>query len=227
MIFPKNTYSTSMTRWWLIIALIALLLGSSGCTGTNRFWPENVLSTSVSSAQEKLDKAQEAMREKRYEEARELYKSIVETKQKAAVIQEARYGLASISLLTANDLAQYREGMHALQIWAGNSKPHAPHEDPRYLMPLLEKRAQTLEDLQECRKDNKTYQKRMRQLEKTHNGTLTKLQELRRDRKELRLDQKGLRRERKELLREQKQLRKKIRKLENLYNELLDTRKNL
>ncbi|MEF8824509.1 MAG: hypothetical protein V5A74_10400 [Desulfohalobiaceae bacterium] len=160
------------------------------------------------------------MQDKRYEEAKKLYKSIVQTKQQPAVIQEARYGLACISLLTAKDLAQYREGMHAMQLWAENSNQNAAKENPRYLMPLLEKRVQLLEDLQECREDNKASQKRITELEETHNATLIKLQELRRE-------EKKLRREHKELRRERKELRQKIRELENLYNELLDTRKDL
>ena len=220
MIFPANTYAIGVKRCWLLVAIIVLLTGATGCTGINRFLKENVLPSPEPSPQERLDKAQEAMRNKRYKKAESLYESLVQTKQKAAVIQEARYGLASISLLTANDLAQYREGLKILQTWAESSKQNAADEDPRYLMPLLEKRAQTLEDLQKCREDNKTFQKRIRELEETHNATLTKLQELRSERNQLR-------RKHKKLRREQKELRQKIRELENLYNELLDTREDL
>lgn len=219
MIFTKNNPLIPMQRGLIIIFLV-LLISTTGCTGINRFLNENVLSSPESSAQEKLDKAREAMRDKRYKKAERLYESLVQTKQKIPVIQEARYGLASISLLTANNLAQYREGLHAMQLWARNSNQNDA-EDPRYLLPLLEKRSQTLEelqecrleDLQECRKNHKACQKRITELEETHNATLTKLQELRRERNQLR--------------REQKELRQKIRELENLYNELLDTRKNL
>ena len=209
-----------MKRCWLIMAITVLLTATTGCTGINRFLSQNVLPSPKASAQEKLDKAQEAMHEKRYEEAKKLYKSIVQTKQQPAVIQEARFGLACISLLTANDLAQYRKGVHAMQLWAENSNRNVANEDPRYLMPLLEKRGQMLEDLRKCRQDSKAFQKRITKLEETHNATLTKLQELRRE-------EKKLRREKKELRREHKELRQKIRELENLYNELLDTRKNL
>ncbi len=227
MYFSRNSYSTSMKRCWLIIAITVLLTATTGCTGINRFLSQNVLPSPEPSAQEKLDKAQEAMHEKRYEEAKKLYGSIVQTKQQPAVIQEARFGLACISLLTANDLAQYREGVHAMQLWAENSNRNVANEDPRYLLPLLENRAQTLEKLRKCRQDNKAFQKRITELEETHNATLTKLQELRREEKKLRREKKDLRREHKELRRERKELRQKIRELENLYNELLDTRKNL
>jgi chromosome segregation ATPase len=153
-----------------------------------------------------LDEAEQAMRDKRYEEAKRLYESILQTEQKASVIQEARYGLACIALLTASDLAQYRDGLHAMQAWAANSTRESISRDPRHLLPLLEKRVQTLEALHGCREANKECRKRNEDLRHKHNATLTKLRELRGERKEL---------------------RQKIRELENLYNELLDTRKDL
>ncbi len=205
MISSDNSSLTIIQQSVLLIFL-ALLISLTGCTGLNRLFQEKILAPSGSSVYGQLEKAEKAMRKERYEEAKKHYESIIQAKARAPLVQQARYGLASISLLTADSLAQYREGLHAMQTWARNSTQNAVKEDPRYLIPLLEKQRRTLEALRECREDNQTNQKRITELEEARNATLSKLRVLRRERE---------------------QLRQKIQKLENLYNELQETRKDL
>jgi len=205
MIFSDNSSLIVIQRATLFIVLV-LLFSTTGCTGLNRVFQEKVLPPAESPAYLQLEKAEKAMRKEQYEQAKRLYASVVQSESRAPLIRRARYGLASISLLTADDLAQHREGLRAMQAWAQNSTQNATKEDPRYLMPLLEEHKRTLEALRECREANQASQKRITELKKARNATLTKLRELRGERK---------------------QLRQKIQKLENLYNELLETRKDL
>jgi DNA repair exonuclease SbcCD ATPase subunit len=191
---------------WVAFLLAPLLLASAGCADIDRMLRTKVMSSPPSQAQSQLLEADRALRDGRYEEARTLYASAAQAGDREPVRQRARYGLACIEVLTAETLAQYRDGLQAVQSWSENATVEPAGEDPRFLLPVLEEHGRTLEELLRCRQESKERQKRYNELHAKYDKALKQLKQLRQ---------------------EKEKLRRKIQKLENLYNELLDTRKSL
>jgi tetratricopeptide (TPR) repeat protein len=193
-------------RFCAILLSASLLAAAGGCADLGSMLQKKVSSSPPSQARAHLLEAERAMRGGHYDRAEKLYKKALQAGDKEALLQRARYGLACIAVSNAQNPEQFRKGLGELRAWAGNATVEMQGEDPRLLLPVLEEHAQVFESLEDCRQRIETQREKCVRLREERAEALKRVEELQQERR---------------------QLRKKIKELENLYDELLNTRKNL
>jgi len=208
----------------ILLGLISCLI--AGC-GPSSFWPKTEIRVSTQRQSTLMAQADQAMLNGRYNDARQAYAELLAANGQGAPASIARYGLACIALITADDAAEYDQSLDLFLAWAENDPSTFYNGDPRHLVPLLKNHQKTLQELKRskkritiCQESSQTLEKKIESLNEDYSALQERATFLETRRAAL---QKQL----KTVEAQNRSLQQKINELEKLYEELQNARENL
>jgi tetratricopeptide (TPR) repeat protein len=209
MIYPAQ----KILRLLILTVLLGMpLMLTTGCGALGPL-PKPEVRVSTKQQSTLMAKADQAMLEGRYDDARRAYEKLLTTNGKGVPASLARYGLACIALITAETRNEYEQSLTMFRTWAANDPAAFYNGDPRHLLPVLTEHRRTLDRLERARTRMSACQNEFSQLQTRANGLEKKNEQLK---------------QKVEALQTQKQnLQRKMDELEELYKQLQDARENL